>query len=164
MNAVHTLPFYFCKIHFKIALRYVPNLPNNLFTSGFPNKSLHEFLLSSSMPCPCPYIGIQGNDMFFNYPLCGICTYSAKLASIPSHTREHFRSAIYLVSPSRLYVFTVALLSITCVRDAMLCHWVTGYRRYEWLPRVTEPSNNDNHSSSSTVSHPATTEFPATWV
>lgn len=79
--------------------------------------------------------------------------YSAKLASIPSHAREHFHSAIYLVSPSRLHVFTVALLRITCIRDTMLCHWVTGYQRFEWLPRVTEPSNNDNHPSNSTVSH-----------
>jgi hypothetical protein len=60
-------------------------------------------LLSSYMPCPCPYIGIQGNDLFFNYPLCGVCIYSAKLASIPSHTREHFHSAIYLVSHSSFH-------------------------------------------------------------
>jgi hypothetical protein len=169
MNKVHTLPFYFCKIHFKNTLQYVPSLPNNLFTSGFPNKSLYELLLSSPllssyMPCPCPYIGVQGNDMFFNYPRCRVCIYSAKLASIPSHTRENFHSAIYLVSPSRLHVFTVALFRITCIRDATLCHWVTGYRRSEWLPRVTEPSNNDNHSSSSMVSHSPTPKLPATGV
>jgi len=147
----------------------MPGLPNNLFISGFPNKSLYELLLSSLllssyMPCPCPNIGIQGNDMFFNYPLCGVCIYSAKLASIPSHTREHFCSAINLVSPSRLHVFTVALLKITCTWDTTLCHWVTGYWRCELLPRVTEPSNNDNHSSSSTASHSPTPKPPVTGV
>jgi hypothetical protein len=119
-------------------------------------------VLSSYMPCPCPYIGVQGKDMFFNFPLCGICIYSAKLASIPSHNREHFRSPIYLVPPSRFHVFTVAMLRITCVRDVMLCHWVNGYQRFEWLPRVTEPSNNDNHLSSNMVSHSSTLKLPAT--
>lgn len=121
-------------------------------------------LLSSYMPCQCPYIRVQGNDMFFNYPLCGVCIYSAKLASIPSHTREHFHSAINLLSPSRFHVITVVLLRITCIWDAMPCHWVTGYQIYEWLPRVTKPSNDDNPPSSSTVSHSPTPKPPATEV
>lgn len=159
MNAVHILPpFFFCKIQFKITLQQLPSLTVSLLqdslTKAYMNFSSTP--LFSYMPCPYPYIGIQDNNKFFNYPLCGVCIYTAKLASVSSHTRWYFCSAINCVSHASFHVFTVALLRIECIRVAMLCHWVTGHWRYEWLPRVTEPSNNDTHSSSSSVTTPNT--------
>jgi len=55
-NSVHDFPAYFFKYHFNIILPSTQSVPNSLFPSPFPTKTLYVFLCHHTCRKLCPAI------------------------------------------------------------------------------------------------------------
>jgi hypothetical protein len=61
LNPIHTLPPYFCKIHFNIILPSTPNLSSGFFHLGFQSKILSPFLI---FPCVLHFLSGSSSCYF----------------------------------------------------------------------------------------------------
>jgi len=117
-----------------------------------PTKAYMNYsspLLSSSKPCPCPYIGIQGNDMFFNYPLYVKFAYSLLNWHLYPHTPENISIQQYSWYHLQGFMFSQWHCWVSHVSGTPCC--VTG-----WL--VTKDLNGFQGSQSlqtMITTHPA---------